>query len=77
MLKSIGVVQFDVLRFDGQLSSAGHRVSCVHSQIHDDLFHLPGIDFHLSKRWVKAEGLGDVLADQPSQQLRNIRNDLI
>ena len=77
MCAGIGIVQFDVLRFDGQLSAAGHRVSCVHGQVHDDLFHLPGIDFHPSKRWVKAEDLGDVLADQAPQQLPDIRNDLV
>ena len=43
------LVQRHIRRFEGELSAVGHGVGGIHDDVHDDLFHLSGINFYRFK----------------------------
>src|SRR5579872_4308237 len=77
MQTSIGFVERDIGRFNGQLAATGHGVASIYRQIHDYLLNLSGISFCRSQ-----VGAGDhyelnVFANQASQHFEVFSNHRI
>src|SRR5688572_8869295 len=60
-----------------EVPSLRHRISSVHSQIHDDLRKLSAVDLHAANGRVKVRLQFDVLSYEPGQHLRCVENDFI
>ena len=71
------VVDGHVVGVDRQDAAGGHRVAGIDRQVDQDLFDLAGVGEHRPE--VEAEGGGqfDVLADGSSQELLDVRDELI
>ena len=55
---------------DREAATLGHRVTCVHDQVHHDLLDLAGVREHRSQIGSPVHRELDVLADQPLQHGR-------
>ena len=65
----IRLVEIDRRRLDGQLAALRHGVTGVHRQVHDDLFDLARIDFHMPKVRVENGFQVHVLPDQAPEHV--------
>ena len=68
------VVDFEVGGLDHQPAAFGHRVPCVHREIHDHLLDLALIGADFSERRVEACEQLDVFADEAPQHLFRVGN---
>ena len=71
------LIQQYVGGFDRQVAALRHGFTGVHSEIHEDLLDLAGINFHEAERGLEGGLELYVLADEPLQHLRSIGDDRI
>ena len=67
MLRHKDVIEVDIGRFDGQLSTIRHGITRVHGQVHEHLFDLPRIGVDAAERG-QVERQRDVLAEDTAKQ---------
>ncbi len=71
------LVQAQLSSRDRNRAAVRHRVACVHHQIHQRLFQLLVIRPHMAQLAPVLHDQGNLLADQPVEQIASIRNHVL
>src|SRR5450432_3493770 len=77
VLGNVMLVDFSVPGLDEDLASAGHRVSRVHGEVHQNLFNLARVGLDAVNRGSGAEGNSDIFANNSRQHVDHVRHQLV
>ncbi len=77
MVSRVRLVNLHVGGLDLQFPARGHRVTRVYSQVHDDLFDLALVGFHVAKFRIERQRHFDILAQQPRKHFFHIRGERV
>jgi hypothetical protein len=77
VMARVGIVEIEILGFDGEIAAVGHRLARIYHQVHDDLLDLARIRLHAAALRIEEDTQVHVLADQPPQHLVHLGDNFV